>query len=439
MPNFNGLWSSRQQMQARGENLWPAAPGAPTIGTATAGDAEASVSFTAPSDTGYPTNLTYTVTSSPGGITATGSSSPITVTGLTNYTSYTFTVTATNANGTSPASSASNSVMPAGVQLVVFYTGSGGTVLRSDTLANVTSTYIDSSASSVSWAASHERMYKPTHQNRYIGYGTWTVAGAVADTSTTPWTYYVGYSGISNPGGGSAFYIYATPNSYNAVAINSGSDEGVCNTTTKAEIGSYPASFNSYGNNSAFTVQDDYFYMWGTGGLYKYTFNSQYLSLSSSNASYTWGGLDDAVAASPDNTMIAGNNGSTLYIFNSSCSLTLTKTSWPITIQKITCMAFSPDSRYLLVGGRTSSQPFMFVLDSQNSFSATNLSVPAATATNNYIRGIAWYPDGDTYAVSGYANTRNHIGKVSSGGMTTNLYTGGQVTGSACGVAVIPM
>lgn len=100
-------------MQARGANLWPALPGAPTIGTATAASStSASVTFTAPADTGYPTTLTYTVTSSPGGLTATGSASPLTVTGLTAGTTYTFTVTATNATGTGVASAASNSVTP---------------------------------------------------------------------------------------------------------------------------------------------------------------------------------------------------------------------------------------------------------------------------------------------------------------------------------------
>jgi len=116
MPNqwkqFSGKWTASQQMQAKGEATWPAPPGAPTIGTATAGDAQADVAFTAPSDTGFPTTLTFEVTSSPEGITASGSASPITVTGLTNDTSYTFTVTATNDTGTSPASAASNSVTP---------------------------------------------------------------------------------------------------------------------------------------------------------------------------------------------------------------------------------------------------------------------------------------------------------------------------------------
>jgi hypothetical protein len=90
-------------------------PGAPTIGTATKGNAQATVTFTAPGSNGGSAITGYTVTSSPGGITATGSASPITITGLTNGTAYTFTVTATNANGIGPVSPASNSVTPSAV------------------------------------------------------------------------------------------------------------------------------------------------------------------------------------------------------------------------------------------------------------------------------------------------------------------------------------
>ncbi|MBF0485087.1 MAG: fibronectin type III domain-containing protein, partial [Candidatus Omnitrophica bacterium] len=91
------------------------APGAPTIGTATAGNAQASVTFTPPASNGGSPITGYTVTSNPGGITATGTASPIVVTTLTNGTAYTFTVTATNAVGTSVPSAASNSVTPATV------------------------------------------------------------------------------------------------------------------------------------------------------------------------------------------------------------------------------------------------------------------------------------------------------------------------------------
>ena len=98
--------------------------GAPTIGTATAGNANASVTFTAPSFSKLPIT-SYTVTSSPGGITGTGASSPITVSGLSNATAYTFTVTATHANGASTASSASNSATPVN-PYTIGATGPGG-------------------------------------------------------------------------------------------------------------------------------------------------------------------------------------------------------------------------------------------------------------------------------------------------------------------------
>ncbi len=87
-------------------------PDAPTIGTATAGDASASVTFTAPANVGGGAITGYTVTSSPSGITGTGSASPITVSGLSNGTAYTFTVIATNAFGNSVPSAASNSATP---------------------------------------------------------------------------------------------------------------------------------------------------------------------------------------------------------------------------------------------------------------------------------------------------------------------------------------
>jgi hypothetical protein len=87
-----------------------AVPNPPTALTAskTSTIGSVSVSFTAPTQ-GY-TPTSYTITSSPGGITATGASSPIVVSGLTGGTTYTFTATSTSAQGTSAASSASNSV-----------------------------------------------------------------------------------------------------------------------------------------------------------------------------------------------------------------------------------------------------------------------------------------------------------------------------------------
>jgi len=116
-------------------------PDAPTIGTATGGQAAATVTFTPATTGGTPT--TYTATSSPGSITGTASSSPITVSGLTNGTAYTFTVTATNSTGTSAASSASNSVTPVSLgdmdPIAMVEVGSAGS--SSITFSSIPQTY----------------------------------------------------------------------------------------------------------------------------------------------------------------------------------------------------------------------------------------------------------------------------------------------------------
>ncbi len=90
----------------------PTLPGAPTGASATGGNASAAVSWTAPASDGGSTILSYTVTASPGGQTCTWSSGPLscTVSGLTNDTSYTFTVRATNAVGPGPSSAPSAAV-----------------------------------------------------------------------------------------------------------------------------------------------------------------------------------------------------------------------------------------------------------------------------------------------------------------------------------------
>ena len=89
------------------------APTAPTAAVADPGDTVASVSWTAPADTGGAPIVRYTATAAPGGATCTTTGATTCLfTGLKNGTAYTFTVTATNVAGTSAASTASAKVTP---------------------------------------------------------------------------------------------------------------------------------------------------------------------------------------------------------------------------------------------------------------------------------------------------------------------------------------
>lgn len=94
-----------------------ATPTAPRSVTATGDNAKATVSWVAPASTGGSPITKYTVTSAPEGRTCVvgGSALSCAVTGLTNGRAYTFTVTATNALGTSPRSGPSAPVTPATV------------------------------------------------------------------------------------------------------------------------------------------------------------------------------------------------------------------------------------------------------------------------------------------------------------------------------------
>ena len=89
----------------------PAPPGPPTSVLAVPLTSAAQVSWTAPVTDPYPITG-YSVTSSPGGKTCTSLVATCVVRGLTNGTSYTFTVTASNYAGTGAASAPSNGAVP---------------------------------------------------------------------------------------------------------------------------------------------------------------------------------------------------------------------------------------------------------------------------------------------------------------------------------------
>ena len=119
---------------------------APTIGTATAGAEEATVTFTAATTGGAAT--TFGAISTPGSVTGTSATSPITVSGLTGGTAYTFKTYGINSSGTwnNVLSAASNSVTPtvptSFESIATVLVGSGGSATVTFTSIPATYTHL---------------------------------------------------------------------------------------------------------------------------------------------------------------------------------------------------------------------------------------------------------------------------------------------------------
>lgn len=106
--NLGGLSAESNQVSATPATV----PAAPMNVIAVAGSEQATITFTAPTDNGGSAITGYEVTASPSNIIVTGTSSSITMIGLTNGESYTFTVKAINSVGSSVPSNNTNAVMP---------------------------------------------------------------------------------------------------------------------------------------------------------------------------------------------------------------------------------------------------------------------------------------------------------------------------------------
>lgn len=111
----NGIGTGAQSTPSSSVTPVPPAtvPGAPTGVIGVAGNTKVTVSWSAPSNNGGSPVTGYTATASPSGRTCVTATTSCTVTGLTNGTSYTFTVKASNLIGPGSSSSASSGVIPA--------------------------------------------------------------------------------------------------------------------------------------------------------------------------------------------------------------------------------------------------------------------------------------------------------------------------------------
>jgi hypothetical protein len=229
-------------------------PQAPTIGTATDAGTGTSVTvaYTAGA-TGGAAVSAYTATSSPGGFTGTGAS-PITVSGLTAGTAYTFTVTATNSQGTSAASSASNSVtpvVPSNFFLISQQVPTNGTT--SVTFSSIPGTYkslqlkmlyLDTypgtgqGAATLSINSDTSGGHYANHQ--MYGNGSSVSANGGASQNNIPTGFNTGISAVANTGGVSIydFIDYANTSKYKTVKIIGGANDNTSNTYNQIGIAS---------------------------------------------------------------------------------------------------------------------------------------------------------------------------------------------------------
>lgn len=319
---------------------------------------------------------------------------------------------------------------------------SSGPVIYDGNLNNVTATYAGNPGFSI--AASYEQMIKPPRQNKWIGFGTWggsgAAKGAVADIRTTPWTYYKDFSGFTGNGSGSDYirHMAPGPGDYVAGFISSTNDEAVHNITTKSETGGYPTEFTSY-MNSLLKVYDNYLYQWCSGGIYKYLFTGSAPTLQASNTSYQTTNPGCALAVNSTGTKIAASDSANLHFFNGSLVFQSTFSMSSLGMSSVESIEFSPNDRYILLGGTHSSglNGCVIVYDT-NTSTATAMTVPTGTS-NARFTGCAWFPDNDGYVMSGYAGAKSHIGRISSGGKTTDLTAAPYSLASCFGAACITL
>ncbi|WP_448615631.1 S8 family serine peptidase [Modestobacter sp. URMC 112] len=209
-----------------------AVPGAPTGVSAVAGDRQATVSWTAAPANGSPV-AEYRVTASPGGASVTTTGTTATVPGLVNGTAYTFTVTAANAVGTGPASSASPAVtpvapvsVPGAPTAVTAVAGNGRAV--------------------VSWSAAPDNGSPVTAYTVTASPGTATATTTGATTATvtglqngTSYVFRVTAANVAGTGPASAASAAATPRAPSAITVAhqaTGGDVGPWGAPTGAEI-----------------------------------------------------------------------------------------------------------------------------------------------------------------------------------------------------------
>jgi hypothetical protein len=220
------------------------APNAPTNIAATGGCSSATVTFVAPTCTGGGAITGYAVRSNPGGFGGTAAGSPVTVSGLSNNTSYTFGVFALNGYGPSPASLFSNSIIagPTGTFAIFAIGCSSGTYSATRNKYTYSGDVVGAATSATSASALGSATGNST-------VGIFTLSRLTCGSTTSARNKYT-YPGCTVTAGGAA----TAANRYGAAAGNStvgifamGEVAGCCSTLTNKYV--YSGDVVSVGTN----------------------------------------------------------------------------------------------------------------------------------------------------------------------------------------------
>ena len=414
-------------------------PGAPTIGTATAGNGQATVTFTAPASNGGSAITSYTATSSPGGLTgscAGPAACTITVAGLTNGTAYTFTVTATNAIGTGAASAASNAVTPQAVPNVTGITPNGGPTAGGTSVTITGANFTGATSVTIGGVAA----------------SSFTVNSATQITATTP----AGTAGAANvvvttavgSGTGVGLYTYYGAPTVTGISPSAGSTAGGTAVTitgtgftgaTSVTIGGAAATGVTVVNSTTITATTPA----GTAGTANVVVTTPG-GTGTGTGLYTYATVPGAPTIG---TATAGNAQATVTFTAPASNGGSAITAYTATAspggQTGTCAG--PSACTITVTGLTNGTAYTFTVTATNAIgtgsasSASNSVTPAAAPT------APGAPTGVTASAGNAQATVNFTAPVSNGGSAITSYTAtsspGGLTGtcagpSACAITV---
>jgi hypothetical protein len=255
--NASNYWIDAM-FQPKPTNSQPTAPSAPGSVTASPATSSAQVSWAYPADDGGSAVSGYTITPYIGSTAQTpiqvssGSATSATVTGLTNGTGYTFTVTARNSVGTGPASTPSSSVTP---EDTIFDFATPLTIDSGDTAGVTLGVKF---VASVSGSVTGIRFFKaPSNVGTHVG-ALWDSTGKLLASATftnetaSGWQYVLFSQPVPVTAGVTYVASYFAPNGRYSVN-SSGLSSAFSNPPLQAvAAGTSPNGVFTYGSSSAF-------------------------------------------------------------------------------------------------------------------------------------------------------------------------------------------